>query len=193
MFSCRNLVFKIPGNTNQASVYSILTKKDPEATGPLIAHRLDMDTSGLLVVAKTKEIHAQLQKQFEKQEVKKRYIALLEGGPQADKSGFIRLPLRPDYENRPRQMVDYEIGKAAVTRYEIIERGTHTRIAFYPQTGRTHQLRVHASHVDGLNCPIVGDSLYGQSADRLYLHAEKIEFKHPATGKHIRLLSPCPF
>ena len=186
-------MLSVPGNTNQASVYSILAKKYPEATGPLIVHRLDMDTSGLLVVAKTKEIHAQLQKQFEKQEVKKRYIALLEGVPQADKSGFIRLPLRPDYENRPRQIVDYEIGKAAVTRYEIIERGTHTRIAFYPQTGRTHQLRVHASHADGLNCPIVGDSLYGQSADRLYLHAEKIEFKHPATGKHIRLFSPCPF
>lgn len=186
-------MLSVPGNTNQASVYSILAKKYPEATGPLIVHRLDMDTSGLLVVAKTKEIHAQLQKQFEKQEVKKRYIALLKGVPQAENSGFIRLPLRPDYENRPRQMVDYEIGKAAVTRYEIIERGTHTRIAFYPQTGRTHQLRVHASHADGLNCPIVGDSLYGQSADRLYLHAEKIEFKHPATGKHIRLFSPCPF
>ena len=186
-------MLSVPGKTDQVSVYSLMAKHYPEATGPLVVHRLDMDTSGLLLIAKTKEVHACLQEQFEKQEIRKRYIALLSGKPKAASTGFIRLPLCPDYENRPLQKVDYEHGKPSVTRYELLEDHWHTRIAFYPQTGRTHQLRVHAAHPEGLNTPIIGDPLYGQPAERLYLHAERLEFRHPVSGKHIRIVADCPF
>lgn len=186
-------MLSVPGKTDQSSVYSLMAERYPEATGPLVVHRLDMDTSGLLLIAKTKEIHACLQEQFEKQEVKKRYIALLSGKPDTPLTGFIRLPLCPDYENRPLQKVDYEHGKPSVTRYELLEDHLHTRIAFYPQTGRTHQLRVHAAHPEGLNTPIIGDPLYGQPAERLYLHAERLEFRHPITGKIIRIQQSAPF
>ena len=186
-------MLSVPGKTGQASVYSLMTEKYPDATGPLVVHRLDMDTSGLLLIAKTKEIHACLQEQFEKQEVKKRYIARLSGKPSVVPAGFIRLPLRPDYENRPLQIVDYQEGKPSVTRYELLDDTPYPLVAFYPQTGRTHQLRVHAAHQDGLSCPIMGDPLYGQPDDRLYLHAETLEFKHPVTGKYIREQATCPF
>ena len=186
-------MLSVPGKTDQVSVYSLMAKRYPEATGPLVVHRLDMDTSGLLLIAKTKEIHACLQEQFEKQEVRKRYIALLSSKPEAASTGFIRLPLCPDYENRPLQKVDYEHGKPAITRYELLEDSEHTRIAFYPATGRTHQLRVHAAHPEGLNTPIIGDPLYGQPAERLYLHAERLEFRHPITGKIIRIEKAAPF
>ena len=186
-------MLSVPGKTEQPSVASIMAERYPEATGPMVVHRLDMDTSGLLLIAKTKETHACLQEQFEKQEVKKRYIALLSGKPEVPPTGFIRLPLCPDYENRPLQTVDYEHGKPAITRYELLEYTCHTRIAFYPQTGRTHQLRVHAAHREGLNAPIVGDPLYGQPAERLYLHAERLEFRHPITGKYLRITADCPF
>ena len=186
-------MLSIPGKTGQASVYSLMTERYPEATGPLVVHRLDMDTSGLLLIAKTKEVHASLQEQFERQEIKKRYIALLSGKPDTPPTGFIRLPLCPDYENRPLQIVNHEHGKPAVTRYELLEDTFPIRIAFYPQTGRTHQLRVHAAHPDGLNTPIAGDPLYGQPAERLYLHAERLEFRHPITGKIIRIEKAAPF
>lgn len=186
-------MLSVPGKTDQVSVYSLMAKRYPEATGPLVVHRLDMDTSGLLLIAKTKEVHACLQEQFEKQEVKKRYIALLSGKPDVASAGFIRLPLCPDYENRPLQKVDYEHGKPAITRYELLEDSEHTRIAFYPATGRTHQLRVHAAHPEGLNTAIIGDPLYGQPAERLYLHAERLEFRHPITGKIIRIEKAAPF
>lgn len=182
-----------PGKTGQASVYSLMAEQFPEATGPLIVHRLDMDTSGLLLVAKNKEVHAELQKQFENQQVRKRYIALLSGKPDVPSSGFIRLPLLPDFENRPYQTVNYEYGKPAVTRYELLDDDSHTRIAFYPETGRTHQLRVHAAHPEGLNTPIVGDALYGQPAERLYLHADRLEFRHPITNRVIRIAKEAPF
>ena len=186
-------MLSVPGKTDQVSVYSLMAERYPEATGPLVVHRLDMDTSGLLLIAKTKEVHASLQEQFEKQEVRKRYIALLSGKPKAASTGFIRLPLSPDYENRPLQKVDYEHGKPAITRYELLENTCPTRIAFYPQTGRTHQLRVHAAHKDGLNTPIIGDPLYGQPAERLYLHAERLEFRHPVTNKIRRIQKAAPF
>ncbi|MBR6622042.1 MAG: RluA family pseudouridine synthase [Bacteroides sp.] len=190
-------MLSVPGKTGQASVLSILQERYPEATGPLLVHRLDMATSGLLLAAKDKDTHALLQKQFEGRTVKKRYIALLDG-PVTGKEpkGFIRLPLRPDFDNRPLQMVCFEYGKPAVTRYEILGhviQSPYTRIALYPETGRTHQLRVHAAHPDGLNCPIVGDPLYGQPADRLYLHAERLEFKHPVTGKYMHIQKEAPF
>jgi tRNA pseudouridine32 synthase/23S rRNA pseudouridine746 synthase len=177
-----------------------------------------MATSGLLLAAKDKDTHAELQKQFESRSVKKRYIALLDGIPSVEPKGFIRLPMRPDFDNRPLQMVDFECGKAAVTRYEILSPTimqskakdlsnitpctskilrhkaplndtaiVYTRIAYYPETGRTHQLRVHSAHPNGMNCPIVGDPLYGQVAERLYLHAEQLEFRHPQDGHILRI------
>ena len=191
-------MLSVPGKTGQASVLTMLQERHPDATGPLLVHRLDMDTSGLLLAAKDKDTHAELQKQFEGRSVKKRYVALLEGIPQGKEAkGFIRLPMRPDYDNRPLQMVCFEYGKPAVTRYEILSTETspnpRTRIAYYPETGRTHQLRVHSAHPDGMNCPIVGDPLYGQPSNRLYLHAERLEFRHPHTGKIIRIQKEAPF
>ena len=184
-------MLSVPGKTGQASVLTILQERYPDATGPILVHRLDMATSGLLLAAKDKDTHAELQKQFEGRSVKKRYTALLEGIPSVELKGFIRLPMRPDFDNRPLQMVDFEFGKPAVTRYEILENiDNRTRIAFWPETGRTHQLRVHAAHPDGLNCPIVGDPLYGQPAERLYLHAEGLEFRHPKTGKRLHIQRP---
>lgn len=153
---------------------------------PLIVHRLDMATSGLLVVAKTKEAHKLIQKQFLKHIVKKRYTALLNGIVENDK-GRINLPLRGNLNDRPRQLVCFEFGKKAITEYEVIERKNNiTKIHFYPLTGRTHQLRMHAAHPLGLNAPIVGDDLYGTSADRLYLHASFLEFIHPKTKKIVQ-------
>ena len=218
-------MLSVPGKTGQASVLSILQERYPDATGPILVHRLDMDTSGLLLAAKDKDTHAKLQAQFEGRSVKKRYIALLDGIPQ-DKApkGFIRLPMRPDYDNRPLQMVCFEYGKAAVTRYVILNavkdlktaskcfqilrdaqndkkgismndnnREATSRIAYYPETGRTHQLRVHSAHPDGMNCPIMGDRLYGQPADRLYLHAEMLEFRHPITNQRMHLTKEASF
>ena len=188
-------MLSVPGKTGQASVLSILQERYPDATGPLLVHRLDMATSGLLLAAKDKDTHKLLQAQFEGRTVKKRYIALLEGIPQVEPKGFIRLPMRPDFDNRPLQMVDFEFGKPAVTRYEIIpnEANVHTRIAYYPETDRTHQLRVHSAHPDGMDCPIVGDPLYGQPADRLYLHAETLQFMHPVTGQRMKITKEAPF
>ena len=188
-------MLSVPGKTGQASVLTILQERYPEATGPILVHRLDMATSGLLLAAKDKDTHALLQKQFEGRTVKKRYIALLDGIPQdKEPKGFIRLPMRPDYDNRPLQMVDFEYGKPAVTRYVIQSEAKNlTRIAYYPETGRTHQLRVHSAHPDGMNCPIVGDPLYGQPADRLYLHAERLEFRHPVTDQRMQITKEAPF
>lgn len=175
----------VPGKMKADSVYTYLKRLYPEATGPMIVHRLDMATSGLLLVAKTKEIHQNLQAQFKNRTIKKRYCALLDGVVNADK-GTIDLPLCLNPLDRPRQIVSGEHGKPAITYYEVRERyPTRTRIAFYPLTGRTHQLRVHASHPSGLNCPITGDELYGKKAERLYLHAEYLEFRHPVSGESI--------
>ena len=176
----------VPGKNIYDSVYARVLELYPTATGPLIVHRLDMSTSGLLIVAKNKEAHQQLQRQFIKRNVKKRYVALLAGVIQEDE-GVIDLPLRVDLDDRPRQLVCYEHGKNAVTHWKVIKRSnTQTLIHFYPITGRTHQLRVHAAHSLGLNAPIVGDDLYGTKADRLHLHAEWIQVNHPVTHKKIQ-------
>ena len=235
-------MLSVPGKAeDRDSVYHRLKKKYPEATGPMIVHRLDMATSGLLLVAKTKEVHRDLQAQFANRSIKKRYVAVLDGAiikteketkPIAEKAiliaketvstkktakaertgntGRIELPLCLNPLDRPRQMVSSEHGKEAITEYQIIseseritsesentfnesnridesersinESRKYTRIIFYPLTGRTHQLRVHAAHPEGLGCPILGDELYGKKADRLYLHAEYIEFRHPIYG-----------
>lgn len=186
-------MLSVPGKNNLPSIEQFLRQRYPEASGPIIVHRLDMDTSGILIAAKDKKTHQLLQEMFRKHTVKKRYIALIEGNI-PDEQGLIDLPIRLDPENRPYQIVDPIHGKRAITQYEVLERHPdHTRIAFYPLTGRTHQLRVHSAHPLGLNCPIVGDPLYGQKKERLYLHAEQIEFIHPHTGKLIRLCEKTPF
>ncbi|MGV0957856.1 pseudouridine synthase [Empedobacter falsenii] len=171
----------VPGIEIKDSVYLRIKHQFPLATGPIIVHRLDMSTSGILVLALNKESHKLLQQQFIKRKVHKRYIALLDGNIEHD-NGFIDLPLRVDLDDRPRQMVCYEHGKTAQTKYEVITRKNNkTLVYFYPITGRTHQLRMHASHRLGLNAPIIGDDLYGKKANRLHLHAESLEFTHPKT------------
>ncbi len=178
-------VLSVPGKSEEQSIYSLLRARYPEATGPLVVHRLDMATSGLLLAAKTQEVHRHLQAQFENRSIKKRYIALLDG-ILPEEEGVIDLPICPDYLDRPRQMVNEELGKTAITRYRVMDRKNgQTRIAFFPLTGRTHQLRVHAAHPLGLNCPIVGDELYGRKAERLYLHAEYLEFIHPVSEQRM--------
>ena len=130
-----------------------------------------------------------MQQQFAKREVRKRYVAVL-SHEENRKKGKITLPLRPDLNDRPRQIVDFVHGKKAETTYESIG---NCRINLYPHTGRTHQLRVHCAHADGLNNPIKGDELYGKRADRLYLHAEELSFLHPMTHERVTFHAPCPF
>lgn len=186
-------LLSVPGKGDADSVYRRVRQKYPEADGPMVVHRLDMDTSGLLVIAKNKNAHQNLQAQFKNRTIRKRYIALLQGVVLSEE-GTISLPLCTDPLDRPRQIVNDRYGKPAITRYRVIERGERTtRIAFYPQTGRTHQLRVHAAHPQGLDAPIVGDRLYGIPADRLYLHAECLEFSHPVTGETICVEKKAPF
>ena len=165
----------VPGKQITESVQTRIKASYPNA---MIVHRLDMSTSGLLLIGKTPEIYKKLQAQFIKRYVKKRYVALLDGLLSEDR-GIIDLPLRGDLHNRPNQIVCFEHGKPAVTHWEVIERKDNkTLVYFYPITGRTHQLRVHAAHPLGLNTPIVGDDLYGTKANRLHLHAESITFIH---------------
>lgn len=202
-------MLSVPGKAeDRDSVYHRLKKKYPEATGPMIVHRLDMATSGLLLVAKTKEVHRDLQAQFANRSIKKRYVAVLDGIVLSERTGRIELPLCLNPLDRPRQIVSKEYGKEAITEYKIIsesekiidesersinEPRKYTRIVFYPLTGRTHQLRVHAAHPEGLGCPILGDELYGKKADRLYLHAEYIEFRHPIYGDIFRIQKKADF
>ena len=178
-------LLSVPGNTGEISLYDIMRQRFPKATGPMMVHRLDQATSGVMVVAKTEFAYKQLQRQFENREVKKRYVAMVQTPKHTGPSqGLISLPLAPDYLDRPRQVVDYEEGKPAVTEYEFIgQEGPYYRVLLTPHTGRTHQLRVHCAHRDGLGMPIVGDDLYGFHSDRLYLHAEYLSFTHPLTGE----------
>jgi len=187
-------MLSVPARDEAPSVYSKIRLMKPELDGStLMVHRLDMDTSGVLLLCKDKDTHKALQEQFARHEVKKKYIALLEGVVE-NNHGTIDLPLSPNHEDRPRQMVDHERGKQSITYYEVIGRTTaSTRVAFYPKTGRTHQLRVHSAHREGLFHPIVGDPLYGRQSIRMYLHAESIEFIHPATGKRMSVVAPCEF
>ena len=230
-------ILSVPGRIEQYSVETVMQERYPDSK---VAHRLDMGTSGLLIVAKTPDVYRALQEQFIKHQVKKKYIARLEGRCEMDDGrgkmedgrgmmedvrcemdegrcemddvrckmedgrgkmldvrwkmldgrGRIELPLRPDPMNRPRQVVDMEHGKRAVTDYEFI---SPNMVALYPQTGRTHQLRIHCAHPDGLGRPIVGDELYGTKGERLMLHAAEIWFTHPVTGAPMHLVSPPPF
>lgn len=174
-------MLSVPGKSPRESVYSLMKAHCPEAEGPLIVHRLDMATSGLMVIAKTWEAYHDLQDQFLRHEVKKRYVARLSHEMETE-NGVLSLPLRPDLDDRPRQIVDKLHGKAATTYFQKID---DRHVALYPQTGRTHQLRVHCAHPDGLNNPIVGDELYGQRGRRLCLHAEQLTFRHPRSGKNV--------
>ena len=182
-----------PGKEAVDSVSERLHRMFPEATGPLLVHRLDMATSGLLLAAKTKEVHALLQGLFEAREVRKIYTAVLDGVP-AEREGCVCLPLCLNPMDRPRQMVSFESGKEAVTFFRVLAvKDGRSLVEFDLKTGRTHQIRVHAAHPLGLNCPIKGDGLYGKAADRLYLHATEVEFVHPVTGRKIVVRSEVPF
>ena len=177
----------VPGKLLEDSLLLRFQAAHPDASGPIVVHRLDQETSGLVVFAKDKATHKALQQQFENHTIRKRYIALLEGIVPLDE-GIIDLPLRPDVDDRPRQRVDHEGGRSAVTRYHVLERKDgRTRIALEPLTGRTHQLRVHCSHPQGLNCPVVGDRLYGHADRRLMLHAQSITFFHPVSGQSMTI------
>lgn len=183
----------VPGKNIKDSVYQRVRNLYPEATGPLVVHRLDMSTSGIMLIAKSDAIYVALQSQFIKRTIEKRYVAILDGYVNQIE-GLIDLPLRVDLDNRPNQLVCYEHGKPAQTKYRVIEqKDGKTRIHFYPITGRTHQLRVHASHRLGLNCPIKGDDLYGIKADRLHLHAEEITFTHPITKERTTIIANAEF
>lgn len=186
-------MLSVPGKERQTSIYDLARKAYPEAGGPMIVHRLDMATSGLLIIAKDKKTHQHLQAQFKNRSIRKKYIALLDGVVPEDE-GTIELPLCPNPLDRPRQMVDTQYGKPAITYYQVLERtDKYTRIAFSPHTGRTHQLRVHAAHPSGLHCPIIGDELYGKKDKRLYLHAESIEFTHPVNGQSMCITEKADF
>lgn len=189
-------LLSVPGkDAAQPSVHALMRSKYPEATGPLIVHRLDMSTSGVMMIAKTEFAYHRLQKAFLNHQIQKKYVAIISGKVIPEK-GIISLPLMPDYLNRPRQIVDHEQGKEAITEYEVLEPvdDFHLRIALYPKTGRTHQLRVHCAHQEGLNAPILGDPLYGnEKAARLHLHAEEITFEHPLTGKKMTITRKADF
>ncbi len=166
-------------NPDEPSLSTYLTSQNPSF---ILVHRLDMDTSGLMLVAKTPCVAKQLQAMFYKKEIRKRYIAILDEAvsSQTPSKGTISLPLSRNPLDAPRQAVDYRFGKEAITHYKLV---SPIRIELYPETGRTHQLRIHCAHPDGLGRPIKGDALYGVPSDRLYLHAERIELKHPVTGE----------
>lgn len=186
-------LLSVAGKEIKDSVFSRIQKLYPKATGPLVVHRLDMSTSGILLIAKNEDTYKALQAQFINKTIQKRYVALLEGVLK-DKKGIIELPLRVDLNDRPKQLVCYKHGKKALTQWETIETlDNKTKVYFYPVTGRTHQLRVHAAHHLGLNIAIVGDDLYGKKADRLYLHAEKITFVHPTSKEQVSFTAPAPF
>lgn len=171
----------VPGKNIHDSVYARIQQRYPDATGGLIIHRLDMATSGLLVLGLTPKAHKRLQQQFINRTVEKRYTALLDGVLEQDE-GLITLPMRGDLYDRPRQLVCFEHGKPAETTYQVIERKENkTKVYLYPKTGRTHQLRVHCAHYLGLNMPITGDGLYGKKANRLHLHAGYLSLIHPIT------------
>jgi tRNA pseudouridine32 synthase/23S rRNA pseudouridine746 synthase len=178
-------LLSVPGKSIKDSVYTRIKAQFPQATGSLIIHRLDMATSGLLMLALNERAHKHLQQQFLDKKVSKRYVATIEGKLEHT-AGKICLPLRGDFDDRPKQMVCHEYGKYAETHWQLIEQIDNTsKLFLYPITGRTHQLRMHCAHPDGLNAPIIGDGLYGVSANRLHLHAQQLSFCHPVTKEKL--------
>lgn len=192
-------MLSVPGRSGllHDSVSTRLRARYPHATGQLVVHRLDLDTSGLLLAAKDPVTFSALQRLFSLRAMEKCYVAWLDGEVVGE-AGVIDLPLRTDIDDRPRQIVDAVHGKAAVTSWRVLARQAgRTRVALTPQTGRTHQLRVHAAHPDGLDAPIIGDRLYGRVApaecERLLLHAASLSFVHPVTGARLTLECAAPF
>ncbi|MCM1078408.1 MAG: RluA family pseudouridine synthase [Bacteroidales bacterium] len=180
-------MLSVPGKGRRLSAQDILSS---DSVPVYACHRLDMQTSGILLFAKTEEMQRTVQGMFARREMKKMYVAVLDGICSCPSSGLIALPLSSDYANRPRQRVDLESGKAAETYYNIMyTREGKTFVELFPKTGRTHQLRVHCAYPDGLGVPIVGDDLYGRHAGRLLLNARRLEFVHPMTGEHVCLVS----
>lgn len=190
----------VPGRTPEKfdSIQARARIAFPWAQGPITAHRLDRDTSGIMVLGLTPAAHRSLSMQFQDRKVLKRYQALLDGAPPAAQ-GLINLPLCVDWPNRPRHMVSFEHGKEARTRYRVLERRDgRTLVELEPITGRTHQLRVHAATPvadGGMGAPIVGDTLYGRDdgAEGLRLHAGVLGFHEPGTGTWIQVSVPAPF
>ena len=186
-------ILSVPGKEMSYSLTSLIKAQFPNIEGPGLVHRLDYETSGIVLVAKNLDHYRVLQKQFESRTIKKKYVALLQN-PLEKNKGEIDLPLRVDIYNRPRQLVCFEHGKKAITEYEQVNHSKKgARVEFFPITGRTHQLRVHSAHKSGLNNPILGDSLYGTSNQRLYLHATMLVFKHPVSGEEVKINSKVPF
>ena len=180
-------MLSVPGRDGGVSVVGEMRARHPDRPQTNPVHRLDMDTSGLLLVSFDVDTYRKLQAQFVRREVRKRYVALLDGVADRPAEGRISLPLRPDPLDRPYQKVDFAHGKEAVTDYRVIKtEGGVTRVDLFPLTGRTHQLRVHCAHAAGLGSPILGDRLYGRGGGRLCLHAEALEFVHPVTGKRMK-------
>lgn len=186
-------VLSVPGKEIKDCLWQKVVNYLGSNYSPLLVHRLDMATSGIVLVAKNMDVYKILQKQFTERSVNKTYTAILDGELNQDR-GKIDLPLRVDLDNRPMQLVCHEHGKQAITHYQAIDKNnSKTRILFYPITGRTHQLRVHAAHNRGLGIPIMGDDLYGRSKDRLYLHATDLEFNHPVSGERLKFTKKAPF
>lgn len=190
-------LLSVPGRgaDKQDCLASRLRSLFPDIPRQPAVHRLDMSTSGLMIFSRTETAHRLLSRQFELRQVKKVYEAVI-AGEIKEEQGSIRLAFRLDPDNRPLQIYDPEKGKPGITHWQKL--GGHqagTRLRFFPETGRTHQLRVHAAHPLGLGCPIVGDCLYGQGrkGDQLLLHATEISFSHPETGGKMRFFSPPPF
>lgn len=189
-------LLSVPGRTSdlQDSVLSRLRCQLPADAYLGAPHRLDKGTSGILVLAKTTEVHRLLNKQFAQRQVKKVYEAIL-SRPVEVAQGMIDLPLWRDPRDRPKTTVHFQKGKSSLTEFTVLESGDTPRIRFIPHTGRTHQLRVHSAHPDGLNSPILGDTLYGERDQhcRLHLHAKELKFVHPWTGEAINLACPVSF
>ena len=187
-------MLSVPGKTGGESVEEILQKRFPDIK---VVHRLDMATSGVLLLSKDAFTYKEMQRLFAMRKVKKRYVAVIEGVPQ-NKEGEISLPLLADYNNRPAQKVDFEKGKEAITFYKVLESKkeegkTLSRILLIPLTGRTHQLRVHMAHALSFGMPIVGDELYGKQDKRLMLHAQSLSFIHPITKERVEIKVLSPF
>ncbi|WP_293248228.1 MULTISPECIES: RluA family pseudouridine synthase [unclassified Microcoleus] len=190
-------LLSVPGRylENQDSVLSRLQNLLPDGLELTAVHRLDLATSGILLLARDKETSSQLRLQFEKRRVEKVYEAVLSGTVNIE-AGTIELPVKEDPKNSLVQQVNLECGKPSVTRFQVMAKeGNHSRVEFWPLTGRTHQLRVHAADVRGLGVPILGDRLYGcrASANRLHLHARELSFEHPQLGSKLSLQVATPF
>ena len=177
------------GPDKQDCCYHRVFEKFPDA---LVVHRLDMDTSDLILFARSPEAQRNISMQFEKRKISKTYIAVVEGVIEANE-GMVDYPLRKDMEQRlpPKHLVDCVRGKKALTKWRVLERGsTTTRVALFPETGHSHQLRVH---MQALGFPIVGDPIYGCPADRLMLHAQTLELRHPTSDEPLQLECLAPF